>query len=207
MNRVLATFAIIAIAIIAIFWIFNSRSDDNQIEDEAITSANQESNIANWYEIIDSDSGLRLLMPRMPFQAKNHTLDKHLNSMVDYQTYIAATENGTIYSLNVTDFPPREVSHDDEFLKEYVKELLESNPDNHLKSFDVKEYNGINAVNFVLENHNAIVRGRAFFAKNRLYVLTSTSRPEDENRTEFEFFANSLKVFGQVKQKNNVKTP
>src|ERR1700733_1837224 len=90
MNKVFATLVLVAIAIIAILWITHSSSNPNPIEGHATPIASVADDLSSWYEIIDSESGLRLLMPRKPFQAKNRSMDKHLNSMVDYQTYIAA---------------------------------------------------------------------------------------------------------------------
>jgi hypothetical protein len=156
--------------------------------------------IEDWYEFTAPEGTFKVLMPGLPHHATESNQESKSNEMRHHELYVASKEDGTLFSVYLVTFPQRKKEElNPEFLLSFIKEMLDSNQTNKVQYVKPITFNKINAVDFSVENQEAMIDGKAFFKDNTLYVLSTTAKMDRRNKKEYEFFVNSFQL-GTPKQ-------
>lgn len=147
-----------------------------------------------WHSYTSPNQEFRVLMPGRPIHASDSIKDPKTKEIKQYEIFISNKEDGTLYSINLISFPQNEKKElDDQFLENVLTEMLNSNPDNKIKSITPTNFDERKAFDFVVDTANTSIYGKAFLKNKTLYVLSTTSAKKDNlNLQEFDFFLKSF---------------
>jgi hypothetical protein len=183
----------LTVIILGIFFGYFLVRDINS--DKEMTKKNEETtfNKEHWYKYISPKGNFSILFPNMPHSAHELKREEKNQEKREHELFVATKENGTLFSVYLITFPEKKTLEDkSEFLIEFIKEMLNSNPQNVIKAIKVEPYRNMNAVDFTVEVEEATIDGKAFVKGNTAYVLSTTAKNENTNKAEFDFFTNSF---------------
>ncbi len=150
-------------------------------------------NTKHWQKYVSPKGDFSVLFPSMPHNAHELKREEKSQEETEHELFMAANENGTLFSVYLITFPEKEtLENKDEFLIEFIKEMLGSNPKNVIKTLKTVPYRNSKTVEFTVEVGDAIIDGKAFVKGNTAYVLTTTAKSDNRNKAEFDFFTNSF---------------
>lgn len=156
--------------------------------------------IEKWHEFTAPEGQFKVLMPSLPHHAKESNQEFKSNEMRLHELYVANKDDGTLFTVYLITFPERKKAElNSGFLLKFIKEMLSSNQDNKIQNIEPVTFNKSNAVDFSVENNQAMVDGKAFIKDNTVYVLSTTAKIDNRNKKEFEFFINSFELGSATK--------
>lgn len=154
-----------------------------------------------WYEFTEPQGHFKVFMPGLPHHATDTNQELKSNEIRKYELYISSKDDGTLYSIYLITFPERkEKDMNTDFLMNFMNEMLSSNQQNKLQFIRPSVFNKDHAVDFSVENQEAMIDGKAFIQDNTVFVLSSTAKTELRKPKEYEFFVNSFHL-GKSNQK------
>jgi hypothetical protein len=189
MTRIL-TFFILALALLGLlFFIRNHDSVEHSSRSLPGIPTSQ------WPEFVAPDKKFSINFPAHPYHVVDSVKDPEAKMNRHYELYIATKPDGSMYSLNLISFPEEDLkTKSDHFLEGLISEKLSKNPNNLIKSLDLTTFRNNKAVDFVVENGQIIINGKAFIRGNTVYMFSQTTTNEKQNKDEFQFFVDSFKI-------------
>lgn len=158
-------------------------------------------NFAEWQEFTAPLGQFKVLLPNLPHHATEAYRELKSNEMRQYDLFVSSKEDGTLFTVYLISFPEKKTfKSDPDYLTNFIKEMLNSNPNNKIKSIKSVPYKKGSAVDFNVENQDATIEGKAFMKDNTVYVLSTTSKNENRNKKEFDFFINSFELGAKQQQ-------
>ena len=152
-------------------------------------------NIADWYEFTAPDSTFKVLMPGLPHHATESNTEFKTNEMRQHELYVSSKDDGTLFSVLLITFPQKKKEElNSDFLVDFMTAMLKSNQQNKIQFMKPVTFNNTKAVDFSVENQEAVIDGKAFIKDNTLYVLSRTSNLDNRNKKEYDFFVNSFQL-------------
>lgn len=211
MNKTLSLIALLVALAAIYFWMFNGHDRPSNLETTAETTATP-SAVANvegfhdWNEYTSPNQQFKVLMPHPPHNAIEDIQDPKTKEMRNYQIFVSAKEDGTLFSIYAISFPENAgKNYDEAFLQNFMNEMLKSNPTTKVKDIKIVAFRDRKAVDFDLETQDAAILGKAFFKGKTLYVLSQTTKHDKKNPKEFEFFVNSFQLMQKTPPSDKIK--
>jgi len=187
MTRVLSTLIILGL-ILAGFWFFYPRNQP------ALTTV-AESNRETWLDFKAPQNKFSIKFPGLPHHAAETVEDPSTHEKRLYDFFLSSKDDGTIYAVNTITFPKKNPSpYNEDFLRDFIQQMLASNPLNKIRSLEVKPFRNNRALDFKVENAEVTIDGKAFFDDNTLYILSTTARNDHHDGQEYALFLDSFQL-------------
>jgi hypothetical protein len=152
-------------------------------------------NTSSWLEFTAPEGSFKVLVPSLPHHAKESHQESKSHEMREHELYVSNKDDGTLFTVYLITFPNRTKTElDSKFLLDFIQEMLSSNQDNKIEFIKPVRSNKVSGVEFSVENHEAMVDGKAFIKDNTVYVLSMTAKIDNRDKKEFEFFINSFEL-------------
>lgn len=197
MSKLIPLILVVAALAGGVLWMVSKRSDSASLAEMQVRP-----HFENWIEFLDPQGQFKVLVPSLPHEAKENVTDKFTNKVLPYQIFVSSKDEGTIFSINLISFPEnKEEKYDEKFLEKYMNSMLTNNPENQLKNFKINNFQKAKALDFSVENQNVRVTGKAFIVDRTVYVLSSTTKLENHNPVEHDFFINSFQLLPSANEK------
>jgi hypothetical protein len=181
--------------ILAGLWLFLPKSQNSLAQMEHASREEV------WHDFTPSQGQFRIKLPSLPHHATETVEDASTHEKRLYDFFLASKDDGTIYAVNTINFPKKsqENPYNEDFLRNFIQQMLLSNPVNKVKTMEVKPFRSIKALDFKVENAEVTIDGKAFFDDNTLYILSTTARNEHQNGPEFSTFIDSFQILPKEK--------
>lgn len=190
MTRLLFIATITALFVLAFLSIF-------YIKDSYKLLPIQDSNMllpplyGEWREYKAPTGDFQVKLPTVPQRATQKVSDPNTDVTKDYDMYVAEQNNGTIYMISSIHFvnkkEPNEIVE-----KSIIKDLLDANPLNELKSMSVGHYRQYKTTLFTIANQETIIEGMTFMDKDTLYILSAIFHTVNYNPEAYKYFLQSF---------------
>ncbi len=191
MTRTIA--ALLAVCVIlAGLWFFVPRSHPPLAQVAGETWNRSET----WHDFKAPQGKFQVKLPSLPHHATETIEDSITHEKRLYDFFLSSKDDGTIYAVNTIVFPANKQpsTYNEDFLRDFIQQMLVSNPLNKIKTIEVNPFRGGNALDFKVENAEVTIDGKAFFDDNTLYILSTTARNDHPNGQEFKTFIDSFSL-------------
>jgi hypothetical protein len=150
--------------------------------------------LEGWIDYIPASKSFASKFPTIPQHATDRALDSKTKESKQYEMYVSEN-NDHVFMISVISFlDVNKIRDSEKALKNIVDDMVVSNPGNRLEKFQQGSLEDIKNVEFLITNESYTIKGRAFLAKNKLYVLSVLSKSAADPSLEFECFFKSFKI-------------
>lgn len=150
-------------------------------------------NFQDWREFSSPSGSFKILLPSIPQHVTDKITDPVTKEPRKFDMFAVADDNGTAYMVNAITFPEKIDEKDaEDVLRNVVNDMLKRNKENKLKMADMGKFRDFRSLDFVFENNEITVAGKAFLHDKTLYVLSMVDRTNAFKNAEFDFFVNSF---------------
>ncbi len=190
----------LAIVAIVIFFGFALMRNINEQTEPVTDTSEAGSPIGHWHKFTSPESNFSVMFPNPPHHANEIKNDNKELGRTNYDVYISTKEDGPLFSVYVISFPEKKLGNKKDFLSDFIKKTLSSNPTNEIKNFQALPGKNGNAVEFTVENDGSTVYGRAFINDNTIYIVSTTAKNEAKNKAEYDLFIDSFTMIPEKKK-------
>jgi hypothetical protein len=157
-------------------------------------------NYADWHEFSSPLGQFKVLLPTLPQRVMDKIVDPKTKAVRQYDTYISAKDENTAFIINRIVLPEKvEENSIESVLISIVNEILARNQDNKLKMVHLGDFRNNKSLDFVVENENVTIGGKAILHRDTIYVLSMIAKNGMFNPEEYNFFINSFMITEQSK--------
>lgn len=147
-----------------------------------------------WREFSSEQGDFSVKFPAIPQNAKD-TVNNNNNENLLYDMYVAQKWDGAIFMVTVVSYPRNIESGDtNTFLKNFLTEMLSSNPNNELQSAQETKFLDYDALDFVIKNPQAHIDGKAFAKDNKIYFLSYVTDSNNRQLSDYTYFIDSFRL-------------
>ncbi len=188
-------------AFIAVFFILFFALYSIPIKEYFLSSGTQTTNTQSqsqnqWQEFSSTIGQFTVLLPSYPtYEPKDY--QKGVNASADYhQDLYSAKGNGVSFSVekltfsNAVDFS----SNSKVILEALVNALLQKSGDNKIISSEFTNYQGNEAIDFLVQNNNVYIKGRIILSGQNIYRLLALYESENLSSADYDKFVNSFEL-------------
>lgn len=169
----------------------------HQRMDELATAAKLRSKPedSHWKQF-DAQSGkFSVDFPSQPQHASDTINDNATQQLKKYEMFVAEGLDGGVFMINLITYPQEEVVKDkQQIFKNFLDDMLTSNPRNQLVSSSNIQYNNHDGMDFKLKNDEATINSKMFLDGNTLYVLSKVTKNNNKDAGDFDRFVSSFKL-------------
>lgn len=197
MSRTLILLASL-LAVIAVFLMLREKIKDPQRTEPSIVTPQTAAKLNNlnfheWHEFASEQSDFKVLLPSLPQHVSDIVTDPATKQPQKFETYAAVNDSGSAYFINVITFAsPGDAEASEEALKSTVTNMLIRNKENKINSMNMGSLHGDRALDFALDNHDILIKGKVVPHGNKIYIISMVNKQDTFNSKEFEFFINSF---------------
>lgn len=168
----------------------SSPQTDAYVTDSTIIPSN-----LNWIDFTPTTNKFSVKLPAMPQQGKDRLTDVKTKEQKDYEMYVSKN-NDTVFMVSVISFTQsNQDKTEDAILNDVIQDMVASNPANKLENVRHGLIDGHKDVDFVINNDNYVLAGRAIIANKQLYVLSALANNIEATKSpEYNYFLNSFKL-------------
>jgi len=150
-------------------------------------------NFEGWREFSPASGKFKVMFPSIPQNTSDSILDKRLNQLLEYNTFIATEENGPVVVVTTITYPKEiEGKHVEETLRGLVDDMLVRNKKNTLEYANLETLSSHPSLDFSLMSGELSIVGKIIVHKNMVYILTMANELTMFNSDELNFFLNSF---------------
>lgn len=150
---------------------------------------------AAWQDFTPPTGKFKVSLPLLPQHATESVTDPLTKSSRDYEMYVSQEADGTIYMISSIQFRnKRDLIDSEGLLKATVSDMMKANPDNTLVKSQSTVFNGFPAQEFVIQNPQMTLEGRAFIDQQTLYILTTIENGKNYKPDDFNYFIKSFQL-------------
>lgn len=194
MYRIGVAIICLILGIGAVFYL-NSRKN-------SMTLSSQ--HFSTWKEFTPVSGLFKVLLPYSPQYAKDFVTLPDSHQQLRYDMYASEKIDGTLFLINVVTYPTgTDLSISDDLLYQTLDELIRSKPDNKLLKSEKSFFLEKSTLSFSSENKNFHIEGKILIDSNRVYVLTYTTRKQDFDLAEYQYFIDSFKLNNRMNDSVN----
>jgi hypothetical protein len=188
MNRLIILLLIGALAVTAYLFIWQ-KSDRVvlPVEVEAVPALSQKQNRRVSYEKFSVE------LPETPHHTEFNSKDPLTEQMRHYEMYVTELPDDSLYMINLVTYLPSDVQDSEKVFRNFIEEMVASNPRNQVVSATPTQFQNLAAMNFAIQNDESTLLNTIFLKENILYVLTRQTKLSAPNAGEFEQFIASFK--------------
>lgn len=126
-----------------------------------------------WKEYLAPSKRFVVSLPTPPQHAVQTIPTEVPSEKIRHDMMLSQAKRGTIFMVNMIDYPQSvDVANSKEVLLAAIKEIVAGNPLNQLVRTDFGSSFGFPSMDFVIKNHDIIIRGKAVLKEHSLYVIT-----------------------------------
>ncbi len=150
---------------------------------------------ADWHEFTADKNKFKIDVPILPQHATETDTDPNNHKKRIYDMYVSEKNDGTIFMINLITYPDgiAEKEHG-KLIKETIDNLVASNSKNTLVDQAKSTFKGHDTTNFIIENDQLKMSGRAFIVDKTLFFQVVISKIPLFNKSEADHFLNSLSI-------------
>ena len=126
-----------------------------------------------WEKLYSIEGECEISFPNKAHHMKQVVPIKDLNAFMNYDVYMSfVDEENSICMMIVVDFPSEiDKTKEKQSLEGFINGVLNYKEEKKLIYANFSEFDGYNALNFLLENDNRFFKGKAIIADSRLYLI------------------------------------
>ncbi len=148
-----------------------------------------------WKEFSAPSGKFNVTLPLMPQQASQTVTDPVTKQTRYYDMYVSQEMDGTSYMISAVTFQDKSLTSNPQLLMETIlNDILKSNPENKLINSKFGQYNGMQAMDFIVKNPATTMQGKAFLDQQTLYILSSIENNQNYNQNDFDHFTKSFEL-------------
>lgn len=165
-------------------------------EDSLVTAVtNDNGEIAVWKDFESTENLFKVKLPSTPQYAGDNISIPGSDKKREYNLYAAEGLDGSLFSISIIVYPQEvDTSNTLEILQQIVNEVKLSRPANQLIESKEALFKGYHGLNFIIENSNFHIKGKAFMVDKIVYVLSYATRKGAFIPEEYEKFVNSFEI-------------
>lgn len=146
-----------------------------------------------WVDFIPNSGRFKVLLPGTPQYAKDEIDIPETNYKRHYEIYASEEHDGTVYMINVINYPKEfDTSNVEKMLETVVHEFKGSRADNKLGHMKKNDKDTPPNADFKIENNEFVIAGRAYLDGRTIVVLSCIAPIKMFNEKEFERYVNSF---------------
>lgn len=126
-----------------------------------------------WEKLYSIEGQCEISFPNKAHHMKQVVPIKDLNAFMNYDVYMSFIDDeNSICMMIVVDFPSEiDKTKEKQSLEGFINGVLNYKEEKKLLYANFSEFDGYNALNFLLENDNRFFKGKAIIADSRLYLI------------------------------------
>lgn len=119
-----------------------------------------------------------------------------------YEMYVAEKLDGAVFMVSIVSYPADfSTNNSQQMLHDAVDEMMQTKPNNRLKSIEDTQFQGYPAVDFNITKDDFNVKGKGVIVDKMLYLLTYVQKAADFNEAEYQHFFNEFHLPKQTAKK------
>lgn len=146
-----------------------------------------------WREFTADQGGFSVKVPAIPQNAQETVQDKRTNQSLLYDMYVAEKWNGALFTITVIHYP-KEVPNLEKTLKDYLGDIILSNPGNELVSAKETSFQGKTALSYKVQNPKNQTEGILVIDGKRIFFIGYITDERNKDQKDYEYFINSFKI-------------
>jgi hypothetical protein len=166
------------------YWYLNKPSND--IEEPRLLPKPA---LTEWKLWKPNSNKFQVSLPAAPQVTSGKVVDPKTSKPHLHKTFLVPSENGRLYMIQVIRPDDQESSSD---LKEIITSLASNSKDNLVKDLQEGVFKNDKSIDFLIENKDATIRGKAFKHGKEIYVLSMTTNDDESDLSDYTFFLNSF---------------
>jgi len=154
----------------------------------------------SWKDFTAEEGYFTVKFPNMPQTAKaaDTSKFKNVDMVVKYNVYAALARDGSTFLVKRIEYPEVFSLPDQELIFDDVQnEMLKNNAGSSLISSQDTTFQGERARDIQIQAIGFVIKSRAFFVKNTLYILTVMDRTPENIEEDFQVFTRSFSLLTQ----------
>jgi hypothetical protein len=189
MNRLtlLILFAVIAIGG---YFLFRSKQS---VSHSSVAVTSQEHN--EWRSYVPPSGKFTVALPVVPQHATDTVNDITTQQLRRYEMYVAESADDTVYMVNMITYPNNaDLKNRQRVFKQFVDDMLASTPKNKLLSSTPTQFQGRDALDFIIQNDEGLLESKLFLEGDTLYVLSRLAKLNATDNGGFQKFVSSFEL-------------
>ena len=149
----------------------------------------------NWREYRSPSKRFAVSLPAPPQHAVESVAVPSSGEKIRYDMFLAQAKRGTIYVVNIIDYPPSvDVANIEAVLSMAVNEIVAGNQANHLLKADRGLACGWPSMDFVIGNPEATIYGRSIVKGSSLFVVSVADHDSQVAQEAFKKLSDSFRI-------------
>jgi len=178
--------AVVAVALASLAYSMVAKYEENP--SQIFASATEKS---VWKKFTPKSGRFEVLMPAIP----QHAQESHPNGneVTKYDVYLAQDQEGSVYMISLTQYPPSyDMGNIDDVLEAVKNGAAGSNAKNEVKHVERSTFLNLPSMDFLIENSDSGIRSKVVVDNKTLIVLTVMNRDPTHLESDFNQFAGSF---------------
>lgn len=150
---------------------------------------------SRWQDFVSTGGKYRISFPSYP-QHVSETLNLQNGKLsIKYDAYIAEQGVEALYMVLIAQYPKTHVRPNPEAgLKAFLNGILAHGENSELIQVEWQQFQGCSAVDFLINNHDIFLRGRAVMVENNLYLIAMESHKNAFKVENFNYFIETFQL-------------
>lgn len=148
----------------------------------------------SWEKFFSIEGNCEIAFPDKPHHMKQVIPIQQTNEFLNYDVYLSMMDkDSTICMMVVAAFPTKfEPANQRPSLEGFLNGIVNHKNDKKVIYADFSEFNAMNALDFLLESHNRLFKGKVFIKDNKLYLIAMEYNSNLNLDAEFEKYISSF---------------
>lgn len=195
MNRLVVVLCLLALFLAVFLWSYFAKDSYELLPMKTTLNEAPLPLKDSWFQYDAPSGDFKVSLPLLPQVADQNVLDPKTGEKRRYEMYVAQTNNGTMYMISVITLP-KEVDEKGKaaLLKQMMDDLVAANPQNKLVSSKNVDYQGFPALDFTIENDQALIEAKEFIRNKTVYLISTIAKKDSKEKTHFKYFIDSFQL-------------
>ena len=200
MKKAIKLIIIGALVLLAVVWLgrFFSPNAGNVPPSSAKQSVNADLP-EQWKEYRSPSKRFAVSLPSAPQHAVESVPIPSSDEKIRYDMFLAQSRRGTVYMVNIIDYPPSvDCSDVESVFGKSLSEIVAGNPANKIFKTERTTLFDCPAMDFVIVNPEATMYGRSLLKGNSLFILSVADNDPQKAKEAFQTLADSFRMTDKV---------
>ena len=189
--RAIMTFLLLMV-LLSVAWVYYSEKKKGSPTSEMPSEGKS---FDEWHLYTSPTGQFQVFLPTLPQSASSKMQDPKTQETKVFSTHVSQKPDGTIYMVSLIAFPTDNADESDASLvNQAIQDMVVARDNNTLKEMKNGVYKGHKTIDFVIENGDLNIWGKAFKKDKKIVILTVTKPKGAIDPEEFNFFINSFEM-------------
>lgn len=157
------------------------------------TSVAQESTLQNWKQFTSTEGNFTIELPTEPQIVDQKIEIPKTDLLIRYQTYLSEPYENVVYVVSVWTYPSEiDMSRPEVNLQDGFGGMLAALPDAEVKSMRQFEFEGADALEFLVKSDTILFQGMLLLSGNTLYQVFTVYQEQEVERVQYQEFIGSF---------------